>query len=64
LKNLVAHRPRNRKTTIMYALSLAFILFITTAYQNQTASSAFRTLQVRGGYVVIQVCLAFQRSYS
>jgi hypothetical protein len=56
VKNLIAHRARNRKTTIMYALSLGFILFITTAYDNQIASASFRTLQSRGSYVMVQVC--------
>lgn len=32
LKNLIAHRVRNRKTTIMYALALGFIIFITVAF--------------------------------
>ncbi len=32
LKNLVAHRIRNRKTTLMYALALGFVIFINTAY--------------------------------
>jgi hypothetical protein len=33
LKNHVAHKLRNRKTTIMFALSLSFILFIAVAYK-------------------------------
>jgi hypothetical protein len=35
LKNMGAHRPRNRKTTVLYAMSLAFIVFISTAYNSQ-----------------------------
>ena len=34
-KNMAAHRPRNRKTTVLYAMSLAFIVFISTAYNSQ-----------------------------
>jgi hypothetical protein len=37
-KNLVAHRLRNRKTTIMYSLSLAYIIFVTIAFNNNTTS--------------------------
>eukprot|EP01102_Stenamoeba_stenopodia_P012723 TRINITY_DN4044_c0_g3_i1.p1 TRINITY_DN4044_c0_g3~~TRINITY_DN4044_c0_g3_i1.p1 ORF type:complete len:1119 (+),score=191.24 TRINITY_DN4044_c0_g3_i1:127-3483(+) len=33
LKNLTAHRRRNRKTAVMYALSLGFIIFMYTAYR-------------------------------
>ena len=33
LKNLIAHRKRNWKTSIMYSLSLAFIIFIAVAAQ-------------------------------
>lgn len=44
LKNLVSHKVRNRKTSMMYALSLGFILFIvmalTTELKNSSASKA------------------------
>jgi ABC-type antimicrobial peptide transport system permease subunit len=55
-KNLVAHRLRNQKTTIMYSLSLGFIIFISVAYSIQIATFAYQKqqssgslLQVRGG---------------
>jgi ABC-type lipoprotein release transport system permease subunit len=35
IKNMGAHRPRNRKTAVLYSLSLAFIVFISTAYYTQ-----------------------------
>jgi hypothetical protein len=35
VKNMGAHRPRNRKTAVLYSLSLAFIVFISTAYYTQ-----------------------------
>ena len=44
-KNLVAHRVRNRKTTIMYTLSLAFIVFITVTFSVQTETAKFQTEQ-------------------
>ncbi|CUG86219.1 FtsX-like permease family protein, putative [Bodo saltans] len=48
-KNLVAHRPRNRKTTLMYALSLGFILFITVAFNIQLTSIEYSSLMTLGG---------------
>lgn len=38
VKNLVAHRKRNQKTSILYALSLGFIIFINIAYNIQVSS--------------------------
>eukprot|EP00743_Colponemidia_sp_Colp-15_P004098 GILK01004422.1.p1 GENE.GILK01004422.1~~GILK01004422.1.p1 ORF type:complete len:1015 (+),score=201.79 GILK01004422.1:200-3244(+) len=51
LKNLTAHRLRNRKTTIMYSLALAFIIFLTVAYDMQIRSVIFQTLQQKGALV-------------
>lgn len=48
IKNLIAHRIRNRKTTIMYALSLGFIIFITVAFSMELTTAAYRLLRVRG----------------
>ena len=48
LKNLVAHRGRNRKTTIMYAMSLGFIIFIAVSFAMQIQSATYQQLQ-RGG---------------
>lgn len=41
----VAHRVRNRKTSIMYALALGFIIFITVAYQMEIRTAQFRSLK-------------------
>ena len=49
--NLVAHRLRNRKTMIMYALSLAFIVFITVAATQQIEASRFRRMYFSGAPV-------------
>lgn len=38
-KNLTAHAGRNRKTTLMYALSMAFVIFITVAYTTELNAS-------------------------
>ena len=52
-KNLIAHRMRNRKTSIMFALSLGFIIFITVAYAMEIASAKFRELQQNGQSVAV-----------
>lgn len=52
-KNLVAHRKRNRKTTIMYALSLGFIIFIMVSYSNVLDGFAYRKDQRGGAYLKI-----------
>ncbi len=54
LANLVAHRRRNRKTTIMYALSLAFIVFITVAANQEVQSATFLVQQRAGAPITIQ----------
>jgi hypothetical protein len=35
LKNLSAHREKNRRSSIVYALSVAFIIFVSTGVQIQ-----------------------------
>jgi hypothetical protein len=46
-KNLVAHRPRNRKTTLMYSLAIGFILFVIVTLSLQIMSFEMQELQVR-----------------
>jgi len=53
-KNLIAHRVRNRKTTIMYAISLGFIIFITVAYSLQVQSFQFGQQRKNGSYLKIR----------
>lgn len=53
LKNLVAHRVRNRKTSIMFALSLGFVLFITAQFQLEIYSAKARTTKGYGGDLVV-----------
>jgi hypothetical protein len=53
LKNLAAHRLRNRKTTIMYALSLGFILFISVAFNMTIASVIYGIQQSNGVYLKV-----------
>ncbi|AIN97668.1 hypothetical protein LPMP_201740 [Leishmania panamensis] len=47
-KSLSAHRRRNRKTSLMYALSLAFIIFITVVVQIQLISFEYSSRQSLG----------------
>lgn len=54
LKNLVAHRIRNRKTAIMYSLALAFIVFINIAAAAQVAISRYRVRQDVGADLVVE----------
>ena len=51
LKNLVAHRRRNRMTTIMYAVSLGFIIFLYVSYDVQITSVYYQTQQSHGSYL-------------
>ena len=53
-KNLLAHRMRNERTVIIYALSLGFLLFIVVAYNSILLSSSMRALRRRGQYIEIR----------
>jgi ABC-type antimicrobial peptide transport system permease subunit len=48
LKNLIAHRERNRKTTIMFALSLGFIIFISVSVDLQLSTVRYNTIRHAG----------------
>eukprot|EP00906_Rhabdomonas_costata_P011631 RCo016575 len=48
LKNLVAHRRRNRKTTTMYALSLGFVIWVSVMFQIQVDSYSYDNLRSYG----------------
>ena len=54
LMNLTAHRMRNRKTTLMYALSLGFIIWINVSWELQVQSVSFRARQKLGAEMMIQ----------
>jgi len=47
-KNLAAHRLRNRKTTMMYSLSLAFIIFIVVTFGLQILTFDYQYKQASG----------------
>ena len=41
IKNLISHKVRNRRTAVMYAFSLGFIIFISVTYQLQITTASF-----------------------
>lgn len=54
VKNLVAHRKRNQKTSILYALSLGFIIFINIAYSIQVSSISEQKQRDAGATMLAQ----------
>jgi ABC-type antimicrobial peptide transport system permease subunit len=62
-KSLSAHRRRNRKTTLMYSLSLAFVVFITVAVQIELTSFEYTTRQELGCEVYISTDSLTWREY-
>ena len=55
VKNLAAHRLRNRKTTIMYAISLSFIIFLMVNFDMQMNSSLYSALRANGQKLVVNM---------
>ncbi|KAG2388390.1 hypothetical protein C9374_000554 [Naegleria lovaniensis] len=53
LKNLVAHRVRNRKTTIMYAMSLGFVIFVSIAFNLQLSNFKYISIQDYGTRLIV-----------
>lgn len=56
-KNLTAHRVRNRKTTIVYSLSLSFILFVSVSYTTQISALYYTRQKSDGAFVRIDSAL-------
>ena len=54
-RNLTAHRARNRKASLMFALTLAFIIFIAVAFDVQFVSMTYAARRRVGGDVLIDV---------
>ena len=53
LKNLVAHKIRNRQTALMYSLSLGFIIFITTSLNQEINNVAYQIQAWRGSLLTV-----------
>jgi len=54
VKNLTAHRPRNRKTTVMYSLALGFIIFLAVGANLQIATFAYQLQQRSGVFIRVR----------
>ncbi|KAK7200769.1 FtsX-like permease family [Novymonas esmeraldas] len=52
-KSLAVHRRRNRQTTLMYSLSVGFVVFITVAFQIQVRTLEYSTLRMRGADITV-----------
>eukprot|EP00667_Euglena_gracilis_P001379 EG_transcript_1379 len=69
MKNLVSHRKRNRKTTIMYAISLAFVIWISVSFDSQMESfrymmkRRFGTRLIVEGYIPYYLVVALERVF-
>jgi hypothetical protein len=47
--NLKAHRMRNRKTSLMFSSSVAFVVFVTVAFDIELTSMKYSSEQTTGG---------------
>ena len=57
LKNLTAHRLRNRMTSIIFSLAIGFIVFLIVSYNLQIKSSSLINLKKEGSYMVLSTSL-------
>ncbi|CDW84878.1 family protein [Stylonychia lemnae] len=53
LKNLLAHKIRNKMTSLIFSLALGFIIFLIVSYNLQLQSVQLLALQKEGGYLII-----------
>jgi len=53
-KNLLSHRKSNRKTFLLYSLSLAFVLFVTVSFHIQIETFSYRLQQKYGGLLSLE----------
>jgi hypothetical protein len=52
-KNLVAHRGRHRKTVVVFAVSVAFIIFLSVSYSIQADEVSYQALQQNGADLLV-----------
>jgi len=52
-KNLAAHRRRNQMTTLIYSLSLGFVLFLSISCRMQINVSSMEQLKQHASYFVV-----------
>jgi hypothetical protein len=53
LKNLSSHRFKNRRSSILYALSVSFIIFVSVGLQIQLQTIYNELLKKRGCYIEV-----------
>jgi FtsH-binding integral membrane protein len=53
LKNLTAHKLRNKMTSIIFSLAIGFIVFLIVSYNLQIKSSSLLNLKKQGTYLVL-----------
>ncbi len=53
LKNLTAHKLRNKMTSIIFSLAIGFIVFLIVSYNLQIKSSSLLNLKKKGTYLVL-----------
>ena len=54
LKNLTAHKMRNKFTSIIYSLALGFIIFLIVSYNLQLESSILLTIKSKGAKLQLE----------
>jgi ABC-type antimicrobial peptide transport system permease subunit len=57
-KNLVAHRGRHRKTVVVFAVSVAFIIFLSVSYSIQVDEVSYQSLQQNGADLLVSPAAA------
>ena len=53
LKNLTAHKMRNKMTSLIFSLALGFIIFLIVSYNLQIQNASLMNLQKKGSYLII-----------
>ena len=53
LKNLTAHKMRNKMTSIIFSLALGFIIFLIVSSYLSSRTSILLQLKKKGGYLVL-----------
>eukprot|EP00004_Rigifila_ramosa_P017455 TRINITY_DN4254_c0_g1_i3.p1 TRINITY_DN4254_c0_g1~~TRINITY_DN4254_c0_g1_i3.p1 ORF type:complete len:931 (+),score=232.52 TRINITY_DN4254_c0_g1_i3:236-2794(+) len=52
-KNLIAHKKRNKKTSMLYSLSLGFVIFVATSFSVNILSFSYAVLNSNGVYLAV-----------
>ena len=55
VKNLIAHRLRNRKTAVMYSLSLSFVMMVTVMVHSNVETMKMSVLRRNGAHLSVDL---------